>query len=146
MKIALIAILASLSGCASLTNTGITEFSAKPFIDTATHQLLCCEVTYTGGKELATAQATLTKVGDNYQVSINETGVKAFGGTAIAAGATQTAIDAAARVAVAAALASAAPFLIPAVGAIATTGALGAVAVGAGGVVVGQKLLSPAKP
>lgn len=141
IAITLISILA-LSGCASLQSAGNSSYSMKPFVvDAKTGATVCCEVTVSDGKERASLTLNVTKTGDNYAFSLDEKGVAAFQGQAIAAGATKEAIDAAAKAAVAAALAPVLPALIPAAGAALASPGIGAAAVGAAGVVGAQKML-----
>ena len=80
-------------------------------------------------------------LGDDYIVELEQQGVQAFAGQAIAAGAQRAALDAAARAAVARALAPVLPALVPASGAALASGGLPAAAAGAGAVVVGQEIV-----
>lgn len=134
-----------LAGCASLSDTGITQFTAKPFVDPVSKSTLCCEVSYIGGKEIASAHALMIKKGNDYSISIDEQGVKAFQGTAIAANAAQTTVANAAKVGTAIALAPLAPAALAGAGALAATGGAGAAIVGGAAVLGAQKLMaSPA--
>jgi len=136
---------AVLAGCASLNNAGTAEYSVKPFTDSA-GAVTCCEVSVKNGKEIASLEAHVSKQGDNYTVDLKEQGVMAFQGQQIAAGATQSAIEAAARLAVAAALGPIMPSLLPAAGAALASPGVGAAAVGAAaGVVADKTLATPAK-
>lgn len=103
-----------LAGCASLQNAGTAEYSVKPFVDTKTGDTTCCEVLVKNGKEIAGVKALIQKQGESYTVYLEETGVKAFEGQAISAGAMKTAVEAAARAAAAAVLGATAPALLPA--------------------------------
>ena len=130
-----------LTGCASLQNAGTAEYSVKPFvIDAKAGTVACCEVMVRNGKEIASVKAHVQKQGDSYTVDLEEQGVQAFQGQTIAAGVTQAAIDAAAKAAVAAALAPVLPALLPAAGAALQSGGLSAAAVGAGAVIVKDKV------
>lgn len=135
-----IVLLAALAGCASLNNAGTAKYTVRPFLDQSggAH---CCEVRVVNGKEIASLEAHISKQGDNYTVDLKEQGVQAFAGQAIAAGATQAAIDAAAKAAAAAALAPVIPLLLPAAGAALTAPGIGAAAVGAAGVVAADKVM-----
>jgi len=119
--IAVMLIIGILAGCASLQNAGTAEYSVKPFIDTKTGDVTCCEVQVKNGKEIAGVKALIQRQGENYTVYLEETGVKAFGGQTISAGAMQTAVEAAARAAAAAVLGAtpvgAAALVLPGVGA-----------------------------
>lgn len=129
-----------LAGCASLQNAGTAEYSVKPFvIDATTGTVACCEVVVRNGKEITYVKARIEKRGDDYTVDLEEQGVQAFAGQAIAAGATKTALDAAARAAVASALAPLLPVLGTAAGVALSSGSVPAAAAGAGAVIVGQE-------
>jgi hypothetical protein len=134
-----------LSGCASLNNAGTAEYSVKPFTDSA-GAITCCEVSVKNGKEIASLEAHISKQGDNYTVDLKEQGVMAFQGQQIAAGATQSAIDAAARIAVAAALAPIMPSLLPAAGAALASPGIGAAALGAAAGITVDKTLGSGTP
>lgn len=140
----LFAIMAGLTGCASLQNAGTAEYTVRPFLDQS-GTAHCCEVAVRNGKEIANLEAHIAKQGDNYTVDLREQGVVAFQGQAIAAGATRVSIDAAAKVAAAAALAPALPALLPAAGAALASPGIGAAAVGAAGAIGAEKILVPAK-
>lgn len=142
MKYALLALL--LGGCASLQNAGVASYSIKPF--TLDKQTVCCEVTLINGKQYAQLNVDITKDGDKYTVHMVESGVEAFAGQALAAGATKDAIAEAAKIGVAAALAPVLPMLLPSAGAMLASPGLGAAALGAGAVIGGEKLLAPADP
>jgi len=88
----------------------------------------------------------VTKDGDKYQVDLVEQGVVAFEGQRIAAGAAQGIVDQAAKAAVAAALAPILPSLAPAVGALISSGATGAVVGGAAIGITADKLLASPVP
>lgn len=130
----IIALLA-LAGCASLNNAGTADYQVRPFLDAAGAPH-CCEVSVRNGKEIASVKARIEKRGDDYTVEIEQQGVQAFAGQAIVAGATKDALEAAARAAVASALAP----LLPAASAALASGGLPAAALGAGAVVVGQEV------
>jgi hypothetical protein len=135
----------SLSGCASLQEAGSARYEVKPFTDELTGNQVCCSVTVHNGKEIASLDAQITRGADGaVTVHLIENGVAAFQGQAIAAGAAQDAINAAAKAAVATALAPILPTLVPAAGAALASPGLGAAAVGAGGVLGAQQLMAPA--
>lgn len=127
--------LLALAGCASLNNAGTADYQVRPFVDSGgvTH---CCEVSIRNGKEITALKARVEKRGDDYLVEVEQQGVQAFAGQAIVAGATKDALEAAARAAVANALAP----LLPAASAALASGGLPAAAVGAGAVIVGQEV------
>ena len=135
----IIAALLALAGCASLNNAGTANYDVRPFIDAAGAPH-CCEVSVRNGKEIANLKARIEKRGDDYIVELEQQGVQAFAGQAIAAGAQRAALDAAARAAVASALAPVPPVLVPAAGAALASGGLPAAAAGAGAVIVGQEI------
>ena len=141
MTLCLLSLVLALTGCASLQYAGSADYSVKPFKDDK-GAVLCCAVEVHNGKEIANLEAHIVKNGADYTVDLKEQGVAAFAGQAIAAGATQQAIDAAAKAAAVATLAPLAPLLIPAAGAALSSGGLGAAAVGAVGVVGAQKALA----
>ncbi|MHB8871227.1 MAG: hypothetical protein ACYC5G_02085 [Candidatus Doudnabacteria bacterium] len=131
-----------LTGCASLQNAGTAHYSVKPFIvNRNTGEVACCEVTINNGKEISSLIAHIEKKGNDYTVDLNEQGVKAFEGQAIAAGAMKEAIDEAVKSAIAASLAPILPMLVPAAGAALASPGIGAAAVGAGAVMGGENLL-----
>ncbi len=146
MFVAIAAALA-MGGCASLENAGSSSMTLKPFVtDVKTGATVCCEVSVADGKQRASLTLSATKTGDNYAFSLDEKGVEAFQGQAIAAGATQAAINAAAKAAAAAVLAPILPALMPAAGAALASPGLGAAAVGAATVLGTQQLTKPAAP
>jgi uncharacterized protein YceK len=133
--------LIGLSGCASLQSAGSATYTVQPFA--VDGKLVCCQVSVADGKERAALTLDVIKSGDNYTIHLDERGVQAFAGQAIAAGAQEAAIERATRVAVGAALAPIVPVLIPASGAALVSPGIGAAAVGAAGAlavdrVVGQ--------
>jgi len=134
-----IALIVSLAGCASLNNAGTAEYTVRPFLDQS-GGVHCCEVRVVNGKEIASLDAHISKEGDNYTVDLKERGVQAFGGQAIAAGATESAIAAAAKAAAAAALTPVIPLLLPAAGTALAAPGIGAAAVGAAGVIAVDKV------
>lgn len=134
-------VLATLSGCASMQYAGTASYSVKPIVDTS-GGVVCCAVEVHNGKEIANLEAHIYKQGDSYTVDLKETGVAAFAGQAIAAGALKEAVDGAVKAAVSAALAPILPALLPAAGAALSAPGIGAAVVGAGTVVVGEKVLA----
>lgn len=139
--VALIVLAMSLTGCASIQNAGVASYSIKP-MTIGKHQV-CCEVTLLNGKQYAQLNVDIVKEGDKYTVHLVESGVEAFQGQAIAAGAVKDAAAAAAKVGMAAAMAPVMPVLLPAAGAMLASPGIGAAALGAGAVIGGEKLLAP---
>lgn len=121
MKLAPILMAAAiliLSGCAALQGAGHASYAVRPFvIDETTGKTACCLVSIEDGKERASLTLDIVKVGENYSFRLDERGVQAFAGQAIAAGATRDALDAAVKAAVGAALVPLLPALAPAAGA-----------------------------
>jgi len=128
-----------LSGCSSLQFAGNATYKLTPFV-TETGTTICCAVEVRDGKERASLDLHVVKNGDNYDITMSERGVLAFSGQTIAAGATQAAIDAAAKAAVAASMAPLLPALIPVAGAALASPGIGAAAVGAGAMIVKDKV------
>jgi len=85
----------SLSGCASLWWAGASEYQITPLQDSNGKITGCCVLTVHSGKQYATIDATFSKKGDDYDVTLHEVQVQAFKGQAIAAGAASDAIGAA---------------------------------------------------
>ena len=114
MKTLLITLMALVaSGCTSIESAGVAEYSIKPFV--VGEQTICCEVVVKNGKEYAALKAKIVKQGDNYSVDLDETGIAAFRGQEVAAGAAKDATAAA----VSAAAAAAGVEALPALGVIA---------------------------
>lgn len=112
MKTLMLTVLALLlTGCASLQNAGMAEYSVKPMI--IGEQTVCCEVVVKNGKEYASLKAKVQKTGDDYLVVLEEQTVQAF------AGQKQTADFATSTVEAAATL-GASVIAAPAVGALGT--------------------------
>ena len=108
----IITLLAALAaGCASLDHAGMAEYQVRPFMD-GTGQAHCCEISVKNGKEMASLDAVIVKDGERYTVVLQERGVQAFAGQAIAAGAAKTAVDAAAKAAVGAVVTPLAPLVV----------------------------------
>lgn len=129
----------ALGGCASLQNAGSSSMTLKPFVtDAKTGATVCCEVSIADGKQRASLTLNAAKKGDDYTFSLDEKGVEAFQGQAIAAGATQAAIDSAAKAAVVGVLAPILPSILPMLAAPGATSA----AVGAAGALGVGKLMS----
>lgn len=80
MKTLIIALALALTGCASLQNAGMAEYSVKPMV--IDKQTVCCEVTIKNGKEYASLKAKVIKKGDDYSVELEEVTVQAFAGQA----------------------------------------------------------------
>ena len=78
MKTLIIALALALTGCASLQNAGMAEYSVKPMV--IDKQTVCCEVTVKNGKEYASLKAKVVKKGDDYIVELEEQAVSAFAG------------------------------------------------------------------
>ena len=142
-----IAAALAMGGCASLENAGNSSMTLKPFVtDAKSGATVCCEVSVADGKQRASLTLSATKTGNDYAFSLDEKGVEAFQGQAIAAGASKGALDAAAKAAVAAALAPVLPALMPAAGAALASPGIGAAAAGAATVLGTQQLIKPAAP
>lgn len=72
-----------LSGCTSLQYAGATSTTLKPIkID---GEVVCCEFTYTGGKEIQSARVRVEKRGSDYTFELDAKGIEAFKGQAISA-------------------------------------------------------------
>ena len=95
MKTLMLTVLALLlTGCASLQNAGMAEYSVKPMV--IDKQTVCCEVTIKNGKEYASLKAKVVKKGDDYSVELEEQAVSAFAGQQKAAEVVAKGVDAAA--------------------------------------------------
>lgn len=94
MRIAIVACITLLAGCASLQSAGVAEYSVKPII--IDKHTVCCEVVVKNGKEYASLKAHIQKTGDDYTVDLEEQSVQAFAGQAKASAAVGTAVKAAA--------------------------------------------------
>lgn len=139
-----IATLSMLTGCASLQFAGNASYSVKPFVvDAKTGATVCCQVDIHDGKERASLDLHVIKDGEKYDITLSEKAVSAFAGQQIAAGATQGAIDAAAKVAVGIAIAPFLPALVPVAGAVLSSGTGGAIIGGAAMGVTANKILTP---
>lgn len=86
---------AALSGCASLRNAGTADYTVRPFA--ADGRVICCEVHVRNGKEMDSLRAHITRDGDRYTVDLEQSGVRAFDGQAIAAGVVSEAVSSAIR-------------------------------------------------
>lgn len=100
MRTLIAAVLLLLPGCASLNNAGLAVYTVEPFeVDGKT---LCCKVSITNGKQIASLDAHIEKRGDDYTVDLKQRGIEAFKGQEIAAtaatGATSTVAKAAGAV------------------------------------------------
>lgn len=139
-KIIIFLLFLNLFGCASLQNAGTARYKIEPFVNNVTGETVCCVVTVSNGKEISNLVAHMEKKGNDYSIDLNEQGIKAFEGQAIAAGAMKEAIDDAVKASVAASLAPVLPMLAPAAGAALASPGIGAAAIGAGTVIGIQKL------
>lgn len=128
-----------LAGCASLQHAGNSSYSVAPIV-TEKGAVICCRVDVRDGKERASLSLHVVKQGDNYTVDLVEQGVEAFAGQKIAAGASEAAAKTAGKVAASAALAPVLPALLPAAGAALASPGIGAAAVGAGAVILNDKV------
>ena len=98
-KISLIAfVIYFLTGCQSLQFAGTAEYSIKPFA-TEGGKLACCEVSVKNGKEIANLEASITKTGDDYSITLKENGIAAFKGQQVSADALKTMVEAAVKAA-----------------------------------------------
>ena len=92
MKTLMLTVIALLlTGCASLQNAGMAEYSVKPMV--IDKQTVCCEVVVKNGKEYASLKAKVVKKGDDYSVELEEQAVSAFAGQAKAADTVNKAIE-----------------------------------------------------
>lgn len=130
-------ILLALTGCASLEHAGSASYTIKPML--IGDRTVCCEVAIYNGKQYARLDATLTKTGDDYAVTLSERGVEAFRGQEIAANAASMAGKAAVKAAVIGGAVLAAPIA----GAALMSGRAGAAAVGVGSGVLLNKAATP---
>ena len=142
-RLLLIGAVLSLASCASLQYAGSADYSVKPFKD-ADGKVMCCAVDIHNGKEIANLEAHITKTGDDYTVDLKEQGVAAFAGQQISANAVGVATKAAVDTAIIAGGVLIAPVAAPLIGGIATSGGLGAAAVGVAGGIGATKVLTPA--
>jgi len=76
-----------LGGCASTWYAGVDVYEVSPLVNSSGTVTGCCTLTVHSGKQAATVNASFTKTGDNYQITLNQVDVQAFGGQAIAAAA-----------------------------------------------------------
>ena len=91
---------AALPGCASLRNAGTADYTVRPFA--VDGRVVCCEVHVRNGKEMDSLRAHITRDGDRYTVDLEQSGVRAFDGQAIAAGVVSEAVSSAIRAGVSA--------------------------------------------
>lgn len=85
MKTLIISLSAiAMLGCSSLQDAGHSEYSFRPFVD-PTGNKICCEAVIRSGRELSNVSVHAVKKGDDYDISVSVSGVKAFAGQAIAA-------------------------------------------------------------
>jgi hypothetical protein len=133
------------SGCASLYWAGNSSYQLRQVTDA--NGKAGFDISVKNGKEIASVEVHLEKDGEKVVIDLKETGVAAFAGQQISADALKITIKQAAEVAVAAAMAMAAPGVLPLAGAALAGGGLPAAAVGAGGALVVEHALSkPATP
>lgn len=137
IRLMIAAVFLALSGCASLQHAGTASYSMKPVL--VNDKLVCCEVTINNGKQYARLDATLTKTGDDYAVTLSERGVEAFRGQEIAA----DAVSITSKAAVKAAAIGGAVLVAPIAGAALMSGTTGAAAVGVGSGVLLDKATTP---
>lgn len=97
--VALLALICLLPGCASLRNAGTADYTVRPF--EIAGRVVCCEVHVRNGKEMDHLKARIVRDGDRYTVDLEQSGVSAFGGQAIAAGVVSEAVSSAIRAGVA---------------------------------------------
>ncbi len=67
-----LALASLLSGCA-----GIATYSVRPFYDTTSQKVICCEAIITNGKDIATVNVDITRTNDTYTIHFQESGVGA---------------------------------------------------------------------
>ena len=141
--IVLVAIIA-LTGCQSLQYAGSSSYQIRQITDA--NGKAGFDISVKNGKEVASVKAHLVKDGERIEIDLEETGVAAFAGQQIAAGAIKIAAEQAAKAAVAAALGMATGGALPAVASALEGGGLPAAVVGAGGALVVRKALSKPDP
>lgn len=137
--VTLAAAMALLSGCSSLQNAGMAEYTVTPVFPKVGPPAYTIKII--NGKQIAKLDAKVTKTGQNYSISLHELGIQAFKGQQISATALQSAVHAGVVSALIAAGVMVAPAAAPLIGAMGTTG-LGAAALGGVGVLGAQKLLT----
>jgi hypothetical protein len=74
-----VAIALALPGCASW---GTSHYAVEPFI--LDGKQICCRIVIENGKEIGQLKARFKKTGEDWDISLQEEGVKAFEGQAIA--------------------------------------------------------------
>jgi hypothetical protein len=84
-RLALPLAAAVLTGCASLQYAGSADYSIEPV--KIGDETVCCKVRVRNGKQIDSVRVHAEKRGDDYTFDLEETGVKAFAGQGIAAGA-----------------------------------------------------------
>jgi hypothetical protein len=142
MKYIILIIALGLGGCASLQNAGNSSYELRQVTDANGNAGF--DISVKNGKEIASVEVHLEKDGEKVIIDLKETGVAAFAGQQISADALKITIKQAAEVAVAAAMAMAAPGVLPLAGAALAGGGLPAAVVGAGGALAMEHAL--AKP
>lgn len=74
-------VVVALSGCSSLQNAGVSEYSVKPFF--VGEEVYCCQLEIKSGREIANLTAHVKKSKDGYEIDLVVQGVKAFEGQAV---------------------------------------------------------------
>lgn len=141
MKYLILIAVALLTGCASLDMAGSSAYTLRQSV--GDHGQPEFELLVKSGKEVAQVKARLEKDGDKIIVDLEETGVAAFAGQQISAGALKISMEEIAKAAVAAAIAYGSAGVVPVIGDALNGGGLGAAVVGAGGALAVQKALAP---
>lgn len=76
--------LATLAGCASLTDAGIARYTVEPYFDTVQQAWVCCRATVVSGKNVQAVHVKATKAADgSYSVELVEQGIDASSGQQI---------------------------------------------------------------
>jgi hypothetical protein len=138
-RLAIAAMALAMTGCASLQDAGIAEYTVTPVFSKSGPPAY--KVSIVNGKQIATLDAKITKQDQNYTVSLHEVGIEAFKGQQISAQALQSAVHAAVVSALIGAGIMAAPAAAPLIGAMGASG-LGAAALGGVGVLGVQKAIA----
>lgn len=93
MKKFLIAACTLILNACTFTSAGMASYSIRPFNDGA-GKTVCCEVKVENGKEYATLHAKVKKVGEDWEVELDEVGVAAFKGQELTTGVVTAVADA----------------------------------------------------
>lgn len=90
MKTVLVLLLiALLAGCGTF---GTSHYTVEPFVLDGVQK--CCRISIQNGKEIGSLKARFKKTGDDWDITLEESGVRAFEGQKIAADAATSIIPA----------------------------------------------------